>query len=150
MESETGVSSSPERPHTLWGVSWMLADKAVRLVIGQGVVLVLITRYLGPEHFGQLSYAMALAAIGAALGGLGLDEIVVRELVSRPGQRPSVVATAFFLKAAGALGAVVFSVAAAALIRPGEPATWLLVATVAAGQLLAPWDIAEWSFQADQ
>jgi PST family polysaccharide transporter len=128
----------------------MLADKAVRLVIGQGVVLVLITRYLGPERFGQLSYAMALVAIGAAIGGLGLDEIVVRDLVSRPERRPVLLATAFLLKALGALGALLVAIVAAALIRPAEPATWLLVGIVAAGQLLAPWDIAEWSFQAEQ
>ena len=126
----------------------MRADKAARLVVGQAVVRVLITRYLGPERFGQLSYALALSSIGVALGGLGLDEIVVRELVSRPVRRAAVSATEFALKAAGARGAFISTVAAAWLLRPDEPAVWLPVATVAAGQSCAPWDLAEWKMQA--
>jgi O-antigen/teichoic acid export membrane protein len=150
MEFPTGPSASGERARALRGFSWMLADKAVRLVVGQAVVLVLITRYLGPEQFGRLSYALALSSLGAALGGLGLDEIVVRELVSRPQRRDAVLATAFWLKAIGAAVAAVATVVAAWALRPGEPAVWLLVATVAVGQLFTPWEVAEWNLQAEQ
>ena len=61
----------------------LLAERALRLVIGQLAITALLARYLGPEQFGLLQWAVAIVALGAALAGLGLEEILVRELVCR-------------------------------------------------------------------
>jgi len=39
---------------------WLFADKVLRMGVGL-LVGVWVTRYLGPEKFGQLSYAIAFA-----------------------------------------------------------------------------------------
>ncbi|MCW8980673.1 MAG: oligosaccharide flippase family protein, partial [Altibacter sp.] len=40
-----------------------------------------LARYLGPEQFGVLSYAESMVYLFTAVAAMGLDQIVVRELV---------------------------------------------------------------------
>ena len=62
-----------------------------------------VARYLGPERFGLLSYANSFVGLFTAIATLGLDGIVVRELVKLPGQRDKLLGTSFLLKVAGSL-----------------------------------------------
>ena len=62
-----------------------------------------MARYLGPEKFGILSYVLAITAIIGSIIRLGLDGILVRELVKSPEQRNEFLGTAFWLKVLGTL-----------------------------------------------
>ena len=43
-----------------------------------------IARYMGPEQFGIYNYALVFVAMFSALSNLGLDGIVVRNIVRDP------------------------------------------------------------------
>lgn len=73
----------------------------VALLVG-----VYVVRYLGPQQFGQLSYAQSFVALFAPLASLGLDSVVVRDLVKWPEQRDSLLGTTLGLKLVGALFSV--------------------------------------------
>ena len=60
--------------------SWLFAEKVLRVVIGL-FIGVWVARYLGPEKYGLLSYAQSFVGLFTAIATLGLDGIVVRELV---------------------------------------------------------------------
>ena len=60
--------------------SWLFAEKILRMVVGL-LVGVWVARYLGPEKFGLLSYALSFVGLFSIVATFGLDEIVVRELV---------------------------------------------------------------------
>lgn len=66
--------------------SWLFAEKILRMVVGL-FVGVWVARYLGPERFGLLSYAQSFVGLFSAFATLGLDEIVVRELVKDESKR---------------------------------------------------------------
>ncbi|HIE32696.1 MAG TPA: hypothetical protein EYP81_01425, partial [Thermodesulfobacteriaceae bacterium] len=59
-------------------------------------------RYLGPEQFGLFSYAASFVGLFTAFATLGLDGIVVRELVKDESRVNELLGTAFWLKVAGA------------------------------------------------
>ena len=61
--------------------SWLFAEKILRMVVGL-FVGVWVARYLGPDKFGLFSYAQSFVGLFTAIATLGLDGIVVRELVS--------------------------------------------------------------------
>lgn len=82
--------------------SWLLAEKVLRMVVSL-VVAVWVTRYLGPERLGVLSYAQSLVALLAAFAGLGLNAIVVKELVEGKTAADRILGTSFVIKLAGAL-----------------------------------------------
>ena len=70
---------------------------AVGLFVG-----VWVARYLGPARFGLLSYAQSFVALFAAISTLGLDQILVREIVKYPDKEKELLGTAFVLRLLGA------------------------------------------------
>ena len=80
--------------------SWLLAIKIIKLIISF-VVNIYIIRYLGPNEFGLLSYAISFVGLFAAFSSLGLDNILVRELVRAPEKKDYLLGSAFLLKFSG-------------------------------------------------
>lgn len=125
----------------LKNTSWLFVDRVVRL----GSVLVtsiFITRYLGPELFGQLNYASAFVGIFFALTAMGLDDILVRDLVRRPGRRDRLLGTAAAIKLGGAT--VLFAtVMVLALTKELESIKVLMILLIAAAEFLKPFAVVE-------
>lgn len=84
---------------------WMLLEKVLRIISGI-LVGVLVARYLGPAQFGTISYALNVIAIFTIVSTLGLDSLVVRELLTRPKQTNAILGTAFWLRFVGGLAVI--------------------------------------------
>jgi len=82
--------------------SWLMGHRILSMVVAL-FVGVYVARYLGPERFGLLSYAGSFVGLFTALATLGLDSIMVRELVKTPERRDELLGTVFWLKAGGAI-----------------------------------------------
>jgi O-antigen/teichoic acid export membrane protein len=82
--------------------SWLLGEKILRLLVGI-FVGVWIARFLGPEKFGLFSYAQSFVGLFAVTATLGLDGIVVRELIKNNNSTEGILGTAFLLKFFGAI-----------------------------------------------
>lgn len=85
---------------------WLTFEKVVRVLVTTFVGFYVV-RYLGPQNFGALSYALAWLAILGALTGLGLDNIVLRELVRQPDKADAILSTGIGLKLTAAIITVV-------------------------------------------
>lgn len=86
----------------LYNSSWLVGEKLLRLFSGL-FVGVYVARYLGPENYGILNYAISFVALFAVIASLGLDEIVINELVQSTHLRNTILGTAFGLKIFGTL-----------------------------------------------
>ncbi len=84
----------------LKNTSWLMGEKVLRLLIALSVG-VWVTRYLGPEQFGILSYAQSFVGIFAALSSLGLNDIIIRELVKNQDNRNLILGSSFGLQTLG-------------------------------------------------
>ena len=125
---------------------WQFADRLFRQ--GGGILIsIAIARHLGPQYFGDLSFAIAFSIFFAALAKLGLDTIVVREIVRQPERSGDILGAAFALKLLG--GVLALSLAALTIrwIRPHDPALQGLVVIVAAGIVFQAFDTADLWFQ---
>jgi O-antigen/teichoic acid export membrane protein len=89
----------------LTNTSWLFVERLYRTILNL-TVGILVIRYLGPSQLGVLSYSQSITGIISVLAILGLDSIVIRELVARPFERGKLLGTAFFLKLFGGLLAV--------------------------------------------
>lgn len=76
--------------------AWMLAEYALK-IISAIFVTIYVARYLGPEQFGTLSYALAIVAIFMAVSRLGMESILVRDIAKNPDQSQAYMSTAFGL-----------------------------------------------------
>ncbi|HXH98625.1 MAG TPA: flippase [Sphingobacteriaceae bacterium] len=72
---------------------WLMLGKILSMIVG-----FLIARHLGPVSFGDLGFAEALTAIIAAIGTLGLDSFIIREIIHDPGNRHEILGTSFWLR----------------------------------------------------
>jgi O-antigen/teichoic acid export membrane protein len=82
--------------------SWLFYERVLRMIVGIFVSM-WVARYLGPEQFGIFSYASSFVGLFAIVATLGLDSIVVRELVSGNNDKGKIIATTFWLKVSGAI-----------------------------------------------
>ena len=125
---------------------WLMADRVLR--IATSVVLsVWIARHLGPDQFGSLNYATAFVALFGAFATLGLDGIVVRELVRNPGHRSEILGAAFTLRFCGGCLTLLLAIAVIPLLRPQDSNVHLMVGLIAAGTILQSLDVIDFWFQ---
>ena len=80
--------------------SWLILEKLIRMFVGV-FVSVWVARYLGPEDFGLLNYSHSIVVLLGALATLGLDGIIVRELVKNEKLTDRLLSTGLTLKLAG-------------------------------------------------
>ena len=76
----------------LRNTSWLFLERMVRLVVVLATGIY-VARYLGDSLFGQLNYATGFVGLFFALTTMGLDEIIVRDLVKRPDKRDELLGT---------------------------------------------------------
>jgi O-antigen/teichoic acid export membrane protein len=80
--------------------SWVFVGKILQMVASL-FIGVWVTRYLGPTNLGILSYAQSFTALFLALSTLGLNGILVRELVKKPDETNTLLGTSFILQSIG-------------------------------------------------
>jgi PST family polysaccharide transporter len=125
-------------------VGWLTGSRLFRAGLGV-VVLGAIGRHLGPAQFGELNFAIALTSLFAAFATLGFEGIVIRDLVRKPERTNAILGTAFALRFAGGIAAVVLAGAAGALF--GHAQSPVLAVVVATAFLPGACDVIELWFQ---
>lgn len=138
---------TPGARRVLANTAWLSGGQVLRLTIGL-IVGVLVARHLGPEQFGQYSFALALVAIASSISSLAADSVVAREIVTDPRASNVILGSQFVLRALGsllALGAVLI-----VSWLHSESSELVIVAVAAVSLLFSPSEgIAIW-FQAEQ
>ena len=115
----------------------------VTLIVG-----IYVARYLGPLRFGLLSYAISFTGLFIALATLGLDGIMVRELVRTPERKDELIGTAFWLKIGGAF--LMWSgIVAAIPFTENNTQTNILIAIIAFGIIFQAFKVIDLNYQAE-
>ncbi len=102
---------------------------------------------MGPGQFGVYNYAIVFVAMFSALSNLGLDGIVVRNMVRDPACKDEIMGTAFFLKFAGGIVTLIVSIGAVLLLRSSDSTTCWLVGITAVGAIFQAFDTIDFWFQ---
>jgi PST family polysaccharide transporter len=96
----TKVEQRPSLIKILTNIGWLFSERALRMGVGL-IVSVWLARYLGPEQFGLLNYALAFVSLFVAIATLGLQDIVVRDIVNDPTGTQEIIGTSFLLRLIG-------------------------------------------------
>src|ERR1017187_10479034 len=107
-------------------VGWISANRIfygpITLFVG-----IWMARYLGPKRFGTYSYVLALTGLFRVIGRLGLDDVVIREIVRGDWAEPQALGTTFTLRVVGGLCAAGGALLATAALRPHDHQMCVLV-----------------------
>jgi polysaccharide transporter, PST family len=126
---------------------WLFGDKIIRMGIGL-VVGVWVARYLGPEQFGLFNYAIAFVALFASFSALGLQGIIVRDLVRDWQVAPRLIGTALLLQLAGGCVALVVCIGTISFLRPNDATAIIVVAVTGIGLVFKAADPIRYWFEA--
>lgn len=85
--------------------SWLFFERIFKMGVGF-IIIILLTRHLGPQNFGLLSYSQSLVGIFIAFASLGIDVILVRELTKNIESNDKLIGTAIILKVVAAIVAI--------------------------------------------
>lgn len=120
-------------------VFWLISEKVFSLGISL-LTGIYVARYLQPEAYGMLNYAMSFVGIFASLSHLGIDNIMVRELTRMPERRNEILGTVYVLKMGGSMTLFIL-VTTILVLMDTEPLTNTLVVIIAVGELFKAFDV---------
>lgn len=125
--------------------SWLFAEQILRSLSGI-LVGVWVARYLGPELFGVYSYSISFVVLFGAIAHLGLQVIVVRELVNKPDQQRTTLGTALYMQIIGAV-VLILLIAAILPITSNDATTNLYILIIASGLIFQSFHVIDFYFQ---
>lgn len=121
--------AKPQNKIFIGNVVWLSADKLIRLVVGV-VVGAWVARYLGPEEYGLLSYALIFCSFFATISTLGFDGIIVRELSIDSIRANQILGTAFYLRLI--IGSILFFISLFIIFLVESNSTLIVITSIIA------------------
>lgn len=76
---------------------WALTARTIN-TISSFFVTIYLVRYLGPDNYGNLSYALSFISLFGIIATLGIDNILTRDLVKYPERKNDYLGTAFYIR----------------------------------------------------
>jgi len=130
----------------LGNTGWMMGDQILRQIVGL-LVGVWLARYLGPQLFGEYSYAFAIVMIVSPIAILALDDISIRRLAQDVSCRNEILGTAFFLMLGGGILAYALAMISILWARPEDHLVHWLVGVMGAGTIVQAFIAIEFWFE---
>jgi O-antigen/teichoic acid export membrane protein len=140
------VEGRKDLQKVIGNTGWLFGDKILRMGMGL-LVGAWVARYLGPSQFGLLSYTGAFVSLFSAIATMGLDGIVVRNIVRDPSCRNEALGSAFALKFAGGIVTLILSLVTILIIRPDDALTHWLVVIGGGATIFQAFDAIDFWFQ---
>jgi polysaccharide transporter, PST family len=128
-------------------LAWLVGDRAVRLLTTLAVGS-WVARHLGEHQYGTFAYAVACVAVVAAASALGMDALVVRDVIKSPTNASRLIGTATVFRMAATVAAGLPMLGLVYVLRPDEPLVLGLVAMLGVGVFFQSLETAELWFQA--
>jgi len=105
-----------------WAFSGRIFSLIISLFIGA-----LVARYLGPQRYGVLNYALSFVTIFAFLSSLGIDSIIIRDLVKEKKDKNTILNTAFVIKLIGGFLVTLLATTSSILLKNDSYTTILIL-----------------------
>lgn len=140
------IAHRPNLVKIVDNIGWLFLDRVLRIAMGL-FVGIWVARYLGPEQFGLLNYATAFVAMFGSIATLGLNGIVVRDLVKDPQASPVTLGTAFILQLLGGIVAFATIVTTVIWLRPEDTLTRTVVAIIACTLIFKSSDVIKYWYE---
>src|SRR3989338_5523951 len=127
--------------------AWALVAKIFSVLISFFVTIYLV-RYLGPQNYGNLSYAVSFVGIFSVLSSLGIDNVLYRELILFPEKRNEYLGSAFLLKLSAGLIACISTIFGAIFFATDD-VSQLIIIILAGTFIFNSFNVVVYEFQAN-
>ncbi len=125
---------------------WMIGGKIIQMIVSL-IVGLLSARYLGPSNYGLINYAAAYVAFFTALCNLGINSVLVKEIIDNPENEGRVLGTSLMLKTMSSVLSALMIVAIVFVIDHDKPTTIAVVSLSTIGMVFHVFDTFNYWFQ---
>ena len=98
---------------------WLIFDKIFHMALSL-VVTAMVTRYLGVEQYGLLSYGLAFIDIFTIICKLGIDGIIVNELIKNRDRTGEILGSTTFLRLLSSFLSMILTYIFVKLLNPND------------------------------
>lgn len=137
-----GFLKSKESKNAIWLISGKIIQMLMSLVVG-----IITARYLGPSNYGLINYGTAFTTFFAALCGLGINSIIIKDFVDNPNEQGEAIGSALLMKAISSILSVLMIVGIVSIVDRDEPLTIIVVALCSLGSVFQVFDTFNYWFQ---
>lgn len=124
---------------------WVVIDKILRMAIGIFVTIAM-GRYLGPIKFGVLNYVIAYVGLFSTLAYLGLNEIIITEIIKFPENIYKIKGTVFLLILFASLITILL-ISISLLFQSNDSTTKVYILILSLSLLFQPFYVIDYYFQ---
>lgn len=142
MNSKKGFLTGREGRNAAWLIGGKMAQMALSLVVG-----VLTARFLGPGNYGLVNYGAALVGLFTSLCTLGLNAVLVKDLVDDPRGQGATLGTALGMRVLSGLLSAAMCCAVAVVLDGDDSLTVAVVAACSLGLVFQAFDTFNYWFQ---
>ena len=127
--------------------SWIIGIQIVKSLLGL-VISMLTARFLGPSNFGLINYAASIVAFVTPIMYLGLNGVLVQEIVNAPEKEGEILGTSVTMTFLSSLLCVIGVISFAAAVNRGERETVIVCALYSTLLIFQSLELLNYWFQA--
>lgn len=106
---------------------WIIGCKLVKAILALFITM-LTARCMGPSNYGLINYAAGIVAFFTPIMKLGIDSVLVHQIVQYPQKEGETVGTAMVLNVVSSILCIIGVTAVSAILNPGENETIVICA----------------------
>lgn len=99
---------------------WMIAERVLQMGISL-VINAMVHRYLGPDQEGIIAYCVSYVNICTAFATLGLEYIVIKELIGNPEEEGTILGTSLVMRMLSSLVCVIAIQCVVGVVKEMDP-----------------------------
>lgn len=127
--------------------TWIISIQIIKSLLGM-VISMLTARFLGPSKFGLINYAASIVAFVTPIMYLGLNAVLVQEIINFPEKEGQTLGTAILMSLTSAFFCIVGIVAFTSIANRGERDTIIVCALYSILLIFQSIEISIYWFQA--
>ena len=142
----SSIISSGSKKKILNNSVWVIIQHLYSMLISLTLVA-LIARYLGPSDYGMINYCASIISIFTTLSGLGLDNLIVSEIIRNPEKKSGYLGTALVMRLATSIVSYPIILGLIMAINPGNKTLLIVAALQSLGMVFQTYEVLIYWFQ---
>ncbi|MCR5449560.1 MAG: flippase [Solobacterium sp.] len=99
--------------------SWMIGARVLQMLLGL-IISAWTSRYLGPSNFGAISYVGAFVSFFTAIATLGLNNVIIKELIDHKERDNVVLGTSVIMRLVSSIFFSLCVIGLISILNPGD------------------------------
>lgn len=125
---------------------WMIIQHLYSM-LSSLIIIAMVARFLGPSDYGLINYCASVITIFTTLAGLGLENLIVSEIIRNPDKEGGFLGTALVMRLVSSLISYPLILLLISTLNPGNNTLLLVAAFQSLGMVFQTYDVLVYWFR---